>query len=323
MIPVRTVDDLMEAAHGYQRSMLLFVALRYRIFDRLAKGPADAPALARACGADGRRLGILLDALAATGLLAKEGERYRNAEVAQRFLADGPESKASILLHHLDCWGDWSRLADRIARDGKAPKIPGWTENFIRGMEDNARERAVRVARAVPLRSGWRVLDLGGGPGTYAVAWKRSYPGAELTVFDTRETLAVTRKILREKGVLREIRLVEGDFLADPVGGPWDFVWISQILHAYGERDCLRILRKVRRSLAPGGTAAVQEFLLEEGKTSPPGPAFFSVHMVAATDGGRSYTGREIARMMREAGLRDPSQEGPDDRGVGIVTAQK
>jgi ubiquinone/menaquinone biosynthesis C-methylase UbiE len=194
-------------------------------------------------------------------------------------------------------------------------------ENFIRGMEENARERAAAVARKILLRGGDRVLDLGGGPGTYAVAWADACPGAEITVFDTAATLRVTRKILREKGAYGRVRLSEGDFLVDPLGGPYDFIWISQILHAYSEPDCVKLLRRVRSALAPGGRMAVQEFLLGEGKTSPPGPVFFSVHMVAVTEGGRAYTAREIAAMMKTAGFRKIVADRPDLRGVGIVRA--
>jgi ubiquinone/menaquinone biosynthesis C-methylase UbiE len=212
---------------------------------------------------------------------------------------------------------------EKTIRGGrKGPgRQPDYQDNFIRGMEDNARERAVVVARRIPLRAGERVLDLGGGPGTYAVEWARRYPGAQVTVFDTPETLCVTRKILRDKGASRLVRLLEGDFQKDPIGGPYDLVWISQILHAYSEKDCVALLRKARRALAKGGRAAVQEFLLEEGGTSPPGPAFFSVHMLAVTDGGKAYSAREIASMFQAAGFRKVSAGRPDPRGVGIVSA--
>jgi SAM-dependent methyltransferase len=324
MIPVKSVDDLMETAHGYQRSMALFVALRLDVFSALARGPADARSLARTVSADPRGLTILLNALVAARLLLKTGEKYRNAPVAREFLSSAPRSKRSILLHHLDCWGEWTGLEKKVRGGRKGPgRPPDYQDNFIRGMEDNARERAVAVARRIPLRAGERVLDLGGGPGTYAVEWAKRYPGAQVTVFDTPETLRVTRKILKEKGVSRLIRLLEGDFKKDPIGGPYDLVWISQILHAYSEKDCIALLRKARRSLAPGGRAAVQEFLLEDGGTSPPGPAFFSVHMLAVTEGGRAYTGREIASMFRSAGFRKIASGRPDSRGVGIVSAAR
>ncbi len=322
MIPGATIEDVMEMGHGYQRSMALFTALRLDVFTFLLGGPADAKTLARKAGADPARLAILLDALAAAGLLRKSKGRYANTDVARTALAAGERSKRSILLHHLDCWAEWTGLERKIRGGRRGIPESDFQENFIRGMEDNARERADAVARAFPLRPGERVLDLGGGAGTYAAAWIRRYPEAEITVFDVAATLRVTRKIFRENGMRGGLRLREGDFMKDPLGGPYDFAWISQILHAFGERECVKILSRVRRVLAPGGRVAVQEFLLDEGKTSPPAPAFFSVHMLAVTSAGRAYTASEIGGMLRRAGFRGIRSPKADPRGVGVVTAR-
>lgn len=319
---MKTVEELMEAAHGYQRSMTLFVALRLGVFSALSSGPTDATALARTFGADPRRLSILLNALVAMGLLRRKGPVYRNTTLASRFLAEGPLSKRSILLHHFDCYGEWSGLERKVRRGKPKRREPGYQENFIRGMDDNSRERAVRVAREFPLEDGERLLDLGGGPGTYAAEWAARYPGAKVSLFDLPETTRITRKILAEKGASGTIEILSGDFTKDPIGGPYDLVWISQILHAFSERDCIRLLRKVRGALAPKGRVAVQEFLLDEGKTSPAGPALFSLHMVAVTEGGRSYTAGEIAVLLETAGFRKVRAGRPDPAGVGIVTAR-
>ena len=323
MARMRTIEELMEAAHGYQRSMALFTALRLGVFSALASGPSDATGLARRLSADPRRLSILLNALVAIGLLRRRGMEYRNGTLASRFLAEGPLSKRSILLHHLDCYGEWMGLEKKVrGKRNKPGPGPDYQENFIRGMEDNSRDRAARVAREFPLREGERLLDLGGGPGTYAVEWANRYPDARVTLFDLPETTRVTRKILEEKGASGKVSVRTGDFTRDPLGGPYDFVWISQILHAYSERECLRLLRKVRGSMAPKGRVAVQEFLLDEGKTSPPGPAVFSLHMVAVTEGGRSYSGGEVAVLLSTAGFRKVRVGRSDPAGVGIVTGR-
>ena len=156
MGPVRNVDDLMAVGHGYQRSMILLAALKLGVFRALAGGAFDAGVLARRVGADAERLSILLDALAALGLVEKRGRRYRNAKPAHDLLLPGPRSKESILLHHLDGWGEWGRLPSTI-RAGRKPRGGAqgtWQENFIRGMEENALERAAAVAWEIPLRPG-------------------------------------------------------------------------------------------------------------------------------------------------------------------------
>jgi ubiquinone/menaquinone biosynthesis C-methylase UbiE len=322
---MRKAEALMELGHGYQRSMVLFSALKIGVFRGIGEKARDASGLARRVGADPGKLSVLLDALVGTGLLVKTPRGYRNSETAGKFLLPGPKSLESILLHHLDCWRDWSRLVATI-RAGREPRFGAkgnFQENFIRGMNEIARDRAADVARRFPLRSGERLLDLGGGPGTYALAWANACPGAEVTVFDLPETLRIARKILKEEGGGSRIRLAAGDFLKDRFGGPYDFIWISQILHAFSEADCGKLLRRARAALAPGGRAAVQEFLLAEGKTSPPGPVFFSLHMVAVTEGGRAYTAREISGMMRAAGFGGVSLLPPDARGVGILVGTR
>ena len=141
MGPVRNVEDLMAVGHGYQRAMILLAALKLGVFRGLAAGGCDASALARRVGADPRKLSILLDALAAQGLVGKRGEIYRNAEVAREHLLPGPRSMESILLHHLDGWGEWGRLSATV-RSGRTPRggaEGNFQENFIRGMEENAR----------------------------------------------------------------------------------------------------------------------------------------------------------------------------------------
>jgi hypothetical protein len=163
------------------------------VFSALVGGAADARTLARRVSAEPRNLSILLNALVAMGLLESVGEKYRGTRLALEYLSSGPRSKRSILLHHLDCCGEWAGLEKKVrgGRKGR-PDSGGYQENFIRGMEDNARERAVLVAAGIPIGKGERVLDLGGGPGTYAVEWAKRYPDAEITIFDTPETLRVT-----------------------------------------------------------------------------------------------------------------------------------
>src|SRR5512147_40328 len=152
MGPVRNVDDLMVVGHGYQRSMILLTALKLGVFRALAGVECDARVLARRVGADAEKLSILLDALAALGLVGKRGRRYRNAKPARDLLLPGPRSKEAILLHHLDGWGEWGRLSAtvRAGRTSRGGAEGNWQENFIRGMEENSRERASTVAGRIP-----------------------------------------------------------------------------------------------------------------------------------------------------------------------------
>jgi hypothetical protein len=63
----------------------------------------------------------------------------------------------------------------------------------------------------------------------------------------------------------------------------------------------------------------VHEFLLDEEKTSPMTAALFAVHMLVMTEGGRSYSGPEIAGWMAEQGFEEPhALKVSDDTGVVV-----
>jgi hypothetical protein len=83
------MNDLMAAGHGYQRAMILLAALKLGVFLALAGGACDGKVLARRVGADAGKFSILLDALAALGLVEKRGRGYRNAKPAHDFLLPG------------------------------------------------------------------------------------------------------------------------------------------------------------------------------------------------------------------------------------------
>jgi SAM-dependent methyltransferase len=300
-------------------------ASRLRVFESLDSSPATAPGTARRIGAkDTRRLAALLDALVALGVLERSGGRYRLNEAGRRFLP-GPGTVAPRARHLLDHWEAWGRIAGRIGGASAGGGERGYREDFARTMEENSRGRAASVAARFPLPPGARLLDLGCGGGAYGAAWLLSCPGAEVTFCDLPATIPVTRKILRERGIGASrggARFLGADVLRDPVGGPYDFAWISHVLHGVGPEAVLRILGKVREALAPGGTAAIQEFLPGEDGTEPEGLSFFRLHMAAVTDGGRLYTARELKGLLRKAGFRSVSGGEADGEGVGIVTGR-
>ena len=59
-----------------------------------------------------------------------------------------------------------------------------------------------------------------------------------------------------------------------------------------------------RDSLAPGGRAAIVEFVPNEDRVMPPIPASFAFMMLATTQHGDAFTEAEYAAMARDAGLR-------------------
>ena len=69
-----TAEDVLDVARGYQEACVLAAAAELDVFSKLSAQPMDSWRLAEQMGADPRAVTILLDALAAMGLLAKHGQ---------------------------------------------------------------------------------------------------------------------------------------------------------------------------------------------------------------------------------------------------------
>ncbi len=330
MSPIRTYEKFSQMIAGFRQMVLLHAAVEMDLATRIARGVTDAKSLASRCKADPRAMEILLDGLCAIGFLQKSRGRYRNSPAAARFVSEtSHESRKPKLRHSLQSTMDWADLLETVAK-GK-PLMPHRstrtrerTDTFIRAMDHNAREKAPPVAKACDLRGAKSILDLGGGPGTFALEFMEQHPGLEGTVFDLPDTLRVTRKILKEKGhAKRPLKLIPGDFLKDPIPGRYDAVLASNILHMLSEKECAVVLKKAVGALNPGGVVIVHDFLLDRSKTSPPTAALFSVHMLVHTEGGRAYSGEEYREMLRAAGCRSVKVLRRVTNDSGIVIGRK
>ena len=98
-----------------------------------------------------------------------------------------------------------------------------------------------------------------------------------------------------------------GDFLADDLGGPYDAVWLSHILHGEGPEECRGIVRKAADALEPGGVFLVHEFILDDAKDGPHYPALFSLNMLLGTPAGRSYARASCGRCWGGRDRRHPA----------------
>ena len=287
---------------AFAPSRIILTANNYRIFDDLEGSGRTAGALSKKIGTDGRATELLLNSLVSIGLLEKKDGKYRNAAVTSRYLVKGkPDYHGDILRHNNILWDNWSGL-DMVVKTGRPYRKSHEHESFILGMHNLALQKVRGVLKDLDLKVLKKVLDLGGGPGTYSIAFAKKR--MDVTLMDFPDTLRISRKVIAAAGVEKNIRLLPGDFMKDELGSGYDMIFISQILHAYGSAECLSLLRKCRASLNNGGRVVVQEFYLDESRTGPLQGAVFAINMLVNTMNGRTYTPNEMSAWMKKAGFR-------------------
>ncbi len=322
-------DELSETIRGYQPSRILLTGVELDVFTAVARAgaPATAEKVAADLKADPRATEVLLNALVALGVLTKQQGAFANAPVAKRFLAAGsPEDARAALRHNLSLWATWSTLTQcvraghsvivREPRDGGDDR----TESFIAAMHRNAALRAPLVVKAIGAEGVDRLLDVGGGSGAYSIAFARANPALQAEVFDLPAVVPIAERHIVEADLAGRVRTRTGDLRTDEFGLGYGLVLLSAICHMLGPDENRDLLRRVFRALAPHGRAVIQDHIMNEEKTAPRSGALFAINMLAGTRNGSTYSEREYAAWLGEAGfshVRRISPSGPNDLMVG------
>jgi len=309
---------ILSLSGAYWGSCALHAGVTLDVFSPLAAGPRTAEELAGRLECDARALGMLLGALAALGLLVKTDGAYALTGAAAAFLVRGkPGYVGPIIRHHRNLLESFGKLAEAVQRGGRVRGGQEWAEadreDFLLGMFNMAMGIAPRLGPLLDglLREaglpgvgpGARLLDLGGGPGTYAIHFCLAHPDLRATLFDLPPTRPFAEATIERFGLAERIAFLPGDYTTDPVPGVHDLAWLSHILHGEAPDMAARIVRKAAGALAPGGVLLVHEFLLHDTLDGPEFPALFSLNMLLGTDGGQAYSAAQLSEMLDAAGL--------------------
>ncbi|MFQ5459143.1 MAG: methyltransferase, partial [Myxococcota bacterium] len=319
-------------AFAYEAARAVQTAVQMGIFDRLTGRGLTARAVARKTRSEALSTAILLDALAGLGLLRKRADCYTNAPDAARHLVSrSPDSLCDLILHAAYRYAEWDRLPEAV-RTGKPVRPHDMfqhkaeeTRAFIRGMHNLAIARgdARRLPRLVNLSSARSLVDIGGGPATYAIHLCKAYPKLTVTVLDHPGSLEVAREYVARARLQRRITLRNADILEDAFGGPYDCALLSNIVHGESAATNRRLLKKIHRSLAPGATLIVKDHLMDRSLTRPPGGAVFALTMLMYTQ-GRCYGLHEIRAWLAEAGFsRGVKRRVPGTSSVAILACRR
>lgn len=325
-----SVGELLSVSSAYWKGCTLQAGVRLEIFSHLENASKRADDLAKLINTNPHATELLLNALSGIDLLKKDKDTYSNTEFSETHLVkSSPKYMGNIILHHHHLVDGWAQLDQAIA-SGKPVSMRSYgddieRESFIMGMFNLAMGLAPQIAALVDLSGKKKLLDLGGGPGTYAIHFCLANPELTATIFDRPTTKPFAEKTIHKFNLDKRIDFNGGDFNIDPIsGGPYDAAWLSHILHSNSIEACQKIINKTVAQLSSGGMLLIHEFILEDSMDKPEFPALFSLNMLINNGVGRSYGRAELEQMMTNAGLTQIKQlrfESPNDSSIilGVV----
>jgi predicted O-methyltransferase YrrM len=233
----------------------------------------DRDSLLEALGLRPQVGGALLDALVAAGFLIEEDGALRPAdEVHQALIGEYPDFvRHQLRLERRRTMDRWYQLRALLYADSpeELPFEQTSYVDYLRTDSAEARrfsrmmlwlhqEDAERLARQVDLSGRRRLLDVGGGPGVYSIAFCRANAQLQAVVLDLPYVCAAGQDVVAEAGLSDRIQCVAGEF-----SGPWPQGFDALLMADIGgARPWL--IEKAFAALNPGGLLIIKDVFLDD-----------------------------------------------------------
>jgi len=308
--------SLFDLTAGFVYAQVLQACVSLEVFDRLAGGPQTADGLAAGTGVPPERLDRLLAAAVSLGLLSRRGEGlYALDELGASVL--GAPGLSEMIRHHALFYRD---LADPVAllRGETEPELARFW-GYVGGERTHALEDretvpytqlmaatqamvASEVLTAYRVSRHRRLLDVGGGDGSFLVAAGRAAPGLELRLFDLPAVVPLAESRFAEAGMSDRAEARGGDFFADPLPEGADAISLVRVVYDHDDEAVRRLLSRVHDALPPGGRLLLAEPMAETPRAPRVGDAYFGFYLMAMTH-GRPRTAARLTALLAEAGF--------------------
>lgn len=305
-MPQFSLDELVNT-QAILEARIVLTAAELDVFSLLDERPVLLEAIAEALKARPRPLAMLLDALASMELLQKSEQGYFcPPEVASLLSAKSPESILPMARHLSRVWANASKLTSKVLGRDQVEALGAEEQMraFIGAMHVRARQNADAIVAQVGADRHKRLIDIGGGSGSYTIAFLTANPQMAATLFDLPFVVELARERLGQAGLLDRVELVGGDFSTDELPAGHDLAFLSAVAHQNSPEQTVELYSKAFRALQPGGRLVIRDHIMSEDHTSPRSGAVFAINMLCGTDVGGTYSFAETRGALEQAGFR-------------------
>lgn len=298
-------------------SKALFAGLHVDIFSKLSRGNKTVEDLSRESGVPVNRLRILMQALAAVGLVSQEDDRYENTQGSELFLVKGAKYDfGDYLRYQIDqqMYGHLEQLNDCI--DGNLDEEavasyahwmsnPQQAELYSHSQHSGSLGPGSSLARMVDLSDAGTLLDVGGGTGAMTIRLCEAYPDLDATIVDFPNVASIGWRFIAEAGLVNRVRYIPGNALdaAWPTGQ--GAVLMSYLFSGVPGESIPDLIQRAFDSLGPGGHYMIHDFMVDEDGYGPSLAALWQLQHMAFTPDARSISHGWLNRYLTGVGFTD------------------
>ncbi len=316
----REARELFDIVAGFTYSQIALACVRLGLLERLRAGEVTERSLIASMDMPDAAARTLLRAAAAIELLdACSSPRETTWALGRRGAALlGNPGVLAMIEHHAVLYSD---LVDPVSMF-RAPRgstalskywpyanaaVPGQvagegTRDYTHLMASSQGLVAEEILDAYDVSGHRRVLDIGGGDGTFLRALGRRASSTELMLFDLPGVAEMARRRFADSGMAHRAHVFGGDFSRDALPTGADLVTLVRVLHDHDDPLVEKILRAAFEALAPGGRLLVAEPMAGTSGAERMGDAYFGVYLWAMGS-GRPRSARGLTEMLEKAGF--------------------
>lgn len=313
----RHAKALFDLCAGFVYSQVLLACVQLEVFDLLADRPLKGDDIAHRLGLAPEAAERLLGAAAALGLLERRPEGAYGLGVLGAALRGNP-AVIAMIRHHPMLYRD---LTDPVAllRGAQSPtelsRLWGYATNANPEQLDEASIAAYttlmshsqalvadEILDAYPVHLHARVMDVGGGEGTFLLKAAERARKSELVLFDLPAVAARAQRRFADAGLADRARAIGGSFLGDDLPSGADLITLIRVLHDHGDAVARTLLHRVRAALPRGGALLIAEPLKGTRGAEAVGDAYFELYFLAMGQ-GHARTPGQIDLLLEEAGF--------------------
>lgn len=320
--PTRAIADaeargLFDIVAGFVYSQVLAACVKLQVLEILSETPATPAELAARTDLSPQAAERLVLAAAALGLVERRSAGRWGLGLRGAALLGNP-GIADMVAHHDMLYADLHDPVALLKGEARETRLGGFwpyarapdragasraaVEGYTRLMSASNGFVAEDLLDAWPFENARRLMDVGGGDGTFLARAAARHPALEVVLYDLPAVADLARARFAASGLGARATAIGGSFRDEPLPVGADTISLVRVVHDHDDDVALALLKSVRAALPPGGTILVAEPMTGGAGTARMGDAYFGFYLMAMGT-GRARTRDDLETLMRNAGF--------------------
>jgi SAM-dependent methyltransferase len=336
MLPAPLIDTPL--APGIAK--VLVTACELGLFDVLDKRVMALEALAEKLQCEPQGLQLLLQVLVSSGYLRYHKGKYRNTQMALRWLVgSSPQCIAPYIIHSPDIVAIWDHLPTVVRTNQPAVKMPYDEEDtpvmqqmlarHYEGLASLVNALSWEITLRVRLPSeAKQLLDVGGSHAGYSALFCRQYPDLHATILDLQPGLQAGQLTAKRMALEDRMSFVCADLVKDDFptlfSTTFDVALYFHIAHLFQPKVNHVVLARVIQLLRPGGMLVFLDQVTDQTHSSHLGTLMVQfMALTMRTIGGTCYPFPTVKAWLEQLGMVQVRRHRLLMPGATLITAIK